>query len=469
MKISIENFKSIKRLRNFEIKPLTIISGTNSSGKSSFIQLLLLLKQTVELDSSKEALYLKGPLYKVRAYEDVAHNKDLTNMLGIGFEFDKSEISKINTGKIALLNNLGDYKCFVSIQYNDKKAVKKFSVDFKFTKSEIKDQSILFTSDEDQSFKIETNTAIFGNELLYEEPQVTNIEYSSIYPKFYESLVEGKDDIGMAKDVSTDRYSRTPIYIDGVKNIINSFLQNISYIGPIREEPKEEYFIPENHKNVGIKGEFVSQVLEEFATVSYSFFKIDENDNGLSYKNVDALLLDWVKYWMCEVFELATDIRTEKKEDAYRIVLINKSGLATSIKHVGVGVSQLLPIVVQGLIMPENSTLIVEQPEVHLHPKVQSQLYDFLYGLTLQGKRVIVETHSSHFITRMRRRIAEDETNEMDDRISLTFIEDNIFRTIEMNDLGTLEYYPENFIESSNKELRAIVKAQVKKRTKNDT
>ncbi|MBK8041176.1 MAG: AAA family ATPase [Haliscomenobacter sp.] len=53
MRISIHNFKSITSVVNYELLPLTILSGTNSSGKSSFIQLLLLLKQTIELDSAQ--------------------------------------------------------------------------------------------------------------------------------------------------------------------------------------------------------------------------------------------------------------------------------------------------------------------------------------------------------------------------------------------------------------------------------
>ena len=60
-----------------------------------------------------------------------------------------------------------------------------------------------------------------------------------------------------------------------------------------------------------------------------------------------------------------------------------------------------------------------------------------------------------------------DENNELIDRIGLTFIEDDIFRSIELNDYGTLDYYPEDFIEPSNTEIRAIVKAQMKKRRRN--
>ena len=71
MKISIENFKSISILHNFEIKPFTIISGVNSSGKSSFIQLLLLLKQTVEKSSTDDIFNIDGEYYQVSDYKNL--------------------------------------------------------------------------------------------------------------------------------------------------------------------------------------------------------------------------------------------------------------------------------------------------------------------------------------------------------------------------------------------------------------
>ena len=83
-------------------------------------------------------------------------------------------------------------------------------------------------------------------------------------------------------------------------------------------------------------------------------------------------------------------------------------------------------------------------------------------------KSVIILTHMSNFITRMRRRIAEDKSNEMDDCINLTFIENDNFRTLDIDDFGILDYYPEDFIEPSNSELRAIVKAQMSKRLENE-
>ncbi len=455
MKISIENFKSIKKLQNFEIKPFTVLSGVNSSGKSSFIQLLLLFKQTIERNSANEQFVLSDEYYKVREFIDIVYNKNLKNKLEISFEFNKNEISIIGHSEMDMYNYLKDYtsKIFLKLDFvDDSIVVSDFRVNI-ILPNDDKDQLIYFRYNKKNNYNIKTNTDFFGKNIPWNKETQATVNFLSFYPLYYEILKNRDSDKKFVK-------------IDWVKNLINSFFQNISYIGPDREQPNDEYSFSKSHKNVGIKGEYAAQILEGFANQPTKFNKLIEQKNGITYEEGTTTLTKAVKYWMCDIFNVAKDIKADEINDTYRITLINKSGIPISIKHVGFGISQLLPIVVEGLRMPDNGILIIEQPEIHLHPKIQSLLYDFLYGLTKQGKKVIVETHSSHFITRMRRRIAEDESNEVDDDISLTFIENNIFRTIELDDYGTLDYYPDDFIEQSSSELKAIVKAQMNKRLK---
>lgn len=450
MKLSIENFKSIKKLHDFEIKPLTILSGVNSSGKSSFVQLLLLLKQTIKLDSSKEPLVLNGELYKVREFTDIVLNKNTDNKLKFSFQFNKSEIECLNLAVLSIFKTFSEYSCSIEVEIDIKDGkpfVALFSTVFSF-KGDKGDQSINVKLDINGKFNIETNTGIFGHELFSENPKILNVAYSSFFP------------------VSYNKYLIN--ILDGVKLLVDSFLQGISYIRPNRQDPKDEYPTSNNPKNVGTRGEFTAQILQDNAKDITNYYEIKNTENGITYIENNKTLIESVKYWMCDIFDIAKDIQAEKINEIYKIFLINKNNLKINIKHVGFGVSQLLPIVVEGLIMSKNGTLIIEQPEIHLHPKLQSKLYDFLYSLTKQGKKVIVETHSSHFITRMRRRIAEDDTNKMEGIIGLTFIEENIFKSIKLDDYGTMNYYPDDFIEESNAELRAIVKAQMIKRKKND-
>lgn len=475
MKISIKNFKSIRELNNFELKPFNIISGVNSSGKSSFIQLLLLLKQTIELESSNQPLLLNGDYYSVKNFNDIIYGHNPQNKLSISFSFNKAAFSEIEKPQItSLFNVFDDYEAFVEVKYEFKDEqvfIQEFLLNFTTPKGRKKKQFLILSRDQNNQFSIETNEALFGKELFFNKPVINNIVYSSIFPLYYEG--EKKEEI---EDLREDNvfnseydFTRGLINIEDIKIVISSFFTNISYLGPLREQPKDEYYISKKSKGVGIKGQFVARVLENNSSTMVESLKIKKDKEGLiSYKITKEPLLDGVKYWICDVFNIAKDIFSEKKEDTYQIFLVGHSGLKTTIKHVGFGISQILPIVVEGLRMSKKGTLILEQPEIHLHPKLQSLLYDFLYGLTLQGKTIIVETHSNHFITRMRRRIAEDDSNEMDDKINLTFIESqngkHLFRTLNLDDYGVLEYFPDDFIEQSNSELKAIVKAQMKKR-----
>ncbi|MEQ9102242.1 MAG: AAA family ATPase [Imperialibacter sp.] len=462
MKISIKNFKSIKNLQNFTLKPITILSGVNSSGKSSFIQLLLLLKQTVELESAIQPLYLSGEYFKVRKMVDLLHEKNITKILEISFEYSKEDFAPIKSSAISILNSLGNFNCKVEFHYSvddsGKARISHFSV--KYTFSEGKNPFLEINSATDNIYSINSNDEIFGKGFLMTAPKSAEVTFLSIYPTFFNEEItidsDGGKEYGEKKGF---------IELEGVKQITNSFLREISYIGPLREEPKEEYFISGQNIKVGTKGEFVAQILSELGGKEIDFFKIGVNDEGkISYLSTRLPLLEFVKYWLCEVFKLALDIHIDSVDDSYRILLTNQSKIEVNIRHVGFGISQILPILVDGLLLSENGTLVLEQPEIHLHPKVQSLLFDFLYGITLKEKRVVVETHSSHFITRMRRRVAEDIGNSMKERINLTFIEDEAFRSIQLDDFGTLDYFPADFIEASSEELNAIISAQMNKK-----
>ena len=80
-----------------------------------------------------------------------------------------------------------------------------------------------------------------------------------------------------------------------------------------------------------------------------------------------------------------------------------------NITNVGFGVSQVLPILVSGLIKCDSELLILEQPEIHLHPSAQMCMADFLLSMAINNKGVIVETHSDHIINRVVRRMMEDK------------------------------------------------------------
>ena len=480
MRISINNFKSIEDLVKYELKPLTIISGVNSSGKSSFFQLLLLLKQTIERNSADEQLYLSGELYNVRNFSDILSGKKTENKLRVELEFSKEEDLKANSEKrISIFDSFEDFKVSVGLLYDlidGKIIISEFTAKYLLPEGDKKEQFLKCSSKYVEGkfvFSIEANNYLFGKELSLSKPiTVDKIFYSSIYPSYYElSKTEIEPSPNSENpEIFQNILEKIFLKLDGIKDLVDSTFKSFNYIGPIRQEPRDDYSLRDEHKSVGIDGSFVSQVLENNSKTPIEFFKPTFNDSGeVSFAKIESTLLEAVKYWMCNIFKIGTDIYVEKTNDVYVIYLVGEKGIKTTIKHVGFGISQLLPIIVEGLLMKNNSTLILEQPEIHLHPKIQSLIFDFLHSLILHGKKIIIETHSDHFITRMRRRVAEDMQNRLADNVNLTFIETLkgkvLFRSIDVDDLGAIEYFPENFIDQTSSELKAILNAQIKKQS----
>lgn len=467
MRISIHNFKSLTAVVNYELLPLTILSGINSSGKSSFIQLLLLLKQTIDLDSAQFPLYLDGKLFPVKQYLDILSSQANGDKLKVSLAFSKSELDKYEGfPEIGLYKAFDDYFLSISFEFDTKDDniyVSFFEAKIFISGNTVKqEQFINFVTNSNKS-SIETNVAVFSHEDLYEKPdqyRIKSIGYSAFVPTNYEIEYDDVNN-NMVKEVQKPK-------LDGIKTILKDFFASLNYIGPLREEPKEEYRRSGKHTTVGTHGEYTAEVLEALAVKNISYWIIEEGAESAKYKKQSGTLLDAAKYWMCEKFKLCADIYSKKIGDSYIVYVKNLMGFESNIKHVGFGVSQVLPIIIEGLRMSDGETLVIEQPEVHLHPKLQSHLFDFMICMIQQGKKVIVETHSDHFITRLRRRVAEDESNLLKDKVALTFIEtsssDLVFRSISIDEMGGLDYFPEDFIEKPDVELRAILKAQMKKR-----
>ncbi|MCX8473746.1 MAG: AAA family ATPase [Sediminibacterium sp.] len=460
MKISIYNFKSIGSLVNYEMRPLTILSGTNSSGKSSFLQLLLLLKQTIEIDSAQTPLELRGRLIKIRKYIDILKGKNPANKLKIELLFNKSELSKYKAfQEFSLYEAFEDYNLQIAVVFDfisNKVIVSSFEITFKT------DSITNFIRFENNSeiFDIKTDVAVFNDDLYTKQGdyKIKKINFSAFIPSDFEiEFTDGSTTKSVPK-------------LEGIKSVIKDVFSKLNYIGPLRQEPKDEYGVNGNESSVGIDGGNVAEVLCELSEKSISYFTVEENDESINLVKKSETFINAVRYWLCEKLKLCADVYSKKEADSYVIYLKSFAGVESTIKHVGFGVSQVLPILVEGLRLKEGETLILEQPEIHLHPKIQSKLSDFLISLIQNGKKVVIETHSDHLITRVRRRIAEDSTNMLDNKVLLTFIEvsvkDVLFRNIDIDDLGNLDYFPEDFIEKPDVEFKSILKAQMKKRLK---
>ncbi len=135
---------------------------------------------------------------------------------------------------------------------------------------------------------------------------------------------------------------------------------------------------------------------------------------------------------------------------------------------VGVGVSQVLPILVAGLLAPEGAVLIIEQPELHLHPRAQARLGDFFVSLAHLGKQCLIETHSDTLVNQLRLHMVKggEAVREL---VSIYFVEqdeqgDARFEPVKVSEGGNIVNWPEGFLDESVKQEEAIAQEALRRR-----
>jgi len=131
-------------------------------------------------------------------------------------------------------------------------------------------------------------------------------------------------------------------------------------------------------------------------------------------------------------------------------VIDSATKMRVNLADIGFGASQTLPIIIQSFYSARGSVLLIEQPEIHLHPRAQSILGDLFIDAILNSRRtLVVETHSEHILARVRRRIAEKKLTKED--IAIYYFNPTTKGTdimeVTINDNGQYENFPEGFFE----------------------
>jgi predicted ATPase len=251
------------------------------------------------------------------------------------------------------------------------------------------------------------------------------------------------------------------------------FSQAIKYLGPLRDEPKALYPLGNSADpfDVGLKGENTAAVLDLHKTrlvrfIPPSAFVGPAIQGDAITRTLQAATSEWLRY--LSVAE-SVDSRDRGKLGHELKVRLDQAIGDQDLTHVGVGVSQVLPILVMCLLAEPDTVLLFEQPELHLHPKVQTLLGDFFLSMALTQKQCIIETHSEYLINRLRFRAAAAEAEKsVADKMTIYFVEKkdgkSHFRPIVVNEFGALEDWPEGFFDQSQREAEQTLKEAMKKR-----
>jgi len=228
------------------------------------------------------------------------------------------------------------------------------------------------------------------------------------------------------------------------------------YIGPIRTIPERDYrLISQKLEKFGINGENSYQFLIEDALTT------------------DKKILSQVSKWYQNNFE-GWGIKINQDRAPVFQVEIQRNEIRQNIKDAGMGINQVLPLVVRAF-KPcrEDTLIIIEEPETHLHPAAHGNLAElFVKSIDQRNKRYLIETHSQNFVLRLRRLIAEGKLSK--EKLAIYYVcfdQDKNYSNlekIEVDDLGQVTKWPEGVFTEALDETIAIRTAQLANTTHAD-
>jgi len=343
-KITLKNFKCFKEQTEFPLSQITLLTGMNGKGKSTLLQSLLLMRQSLENNNYTTEILLNGACLNLGNLLDIKNS-----------DTSRDESLKLNY----------DYKYDIG----SKKVTGNLSYDLIENED---DNMVLQIKNIAHSIK-DSNSSEVSEKFLW-TPKPSNEDTLN--------LLFGLIPIGSLRD----GWENVP------RREILSIFKDIHYISADRLGLQDFHLKKSlsDFYNVGSKGENAINLLSKRSQDSVNL----ELCLGEDVQNLITQTEQWLEY----IFEGAK-LEIPQSDKITIEPLFNNRYKAS---NVGFGYSYILPIIVSGLIAKNNQILIVENPEAHLHPKAQSRLIKFLAKVSKTGVQVLIESHSDHILNALR-------------------------------------------------------------------
>jgi predicted ATPase len=427
--LEIENFKCFKSKKTFDFGRITVLTGANSSGKSTVMQAILGALQT---DDFPFYYSPNGKYVNLGDYKEIVNvNSDensfliniktdlLTNFLDtISTKWEQDSISflpnllnftvKSDTGIITVNKYLNDDVTFTFTFYKVQIAEQLFD-EIKIRKDVLEKYDKIRLSWLDADLTVSINVKDFI-EIVH--------------------LTMEKLDIDSKVSILTNILRKIFFIIRYCKFDSNGF----NYIGAFRLPPSRSY-LEQSKANFDIDTQgngYIDQIVDW-----------EKRSNGKIKKLIEVL----------RGLDLLEEIKVNRLSGGRFELLVRakNSKILTSLTNVGFGISQFMPIIVADLQLSDDSTLFLAEPEIHLHPSIQAKFADYLiHQITTTEKNYVIETHSEYFLNRLRLAIVKGELKKEDFKIY--FLENNGEDTevfdIDFTKTGAIKNAPKNFFET---------------------
>jgi len=442
--LRFKNFRSWLDTGEIRIAPLTGLFGTNSSGKTAIIQFLLMLKQTIESSDLKRVLYIGDE----KSYVDLGTPSNFIYQHRFPAELDFSLAWDLPTEDILLIDELLSFQISslifkANIQVNTENILLK---NMSYSWSQTDNENISFGMKQEK----DSNTGEITAELSESKDYLKRSRgrpWTLPQPiKFYRF----PDQIYS--------YYQNASFLSDIVLAFEKLFKNIYYLGPLRDYPRRSYlWAGEPPQDVGKNGELAIAAL-------LASRKKEKTDSYYIEQQVAKWLRELGLIYDFQLYELVPnqqyEVRVKCTENASEVLITD----------VGFGVSQILPVLVLCYYAPPGSILIFEQPEIHLHPSVQSGLSDvFIDVIKNRNMQIIIESHSEHLLRRLQRRIAEEQINKEDTALYFCQLDDegnSQLNPLQLDEFGNINNWPTNFFGDEMGDLIAMTEAAIKRQQK---
>lgn len=408
-KLHLQNFKAWRDPPPIELKPLTLVLGVNSAGKTSLLQPLLLLKQTVESLDRQEVLSLRQPgsSLDLGTLRDIVHGHDLSAPLKFRLTFGPVEI----------------------------RGAEPYTLDSV-------DYEVDYVATDDGSAHVGRMT--YYTEMgAYGATRQQDGDYTLSAPHQPPLASERRAGRSFEPERSTgfSAEAAAALATDGpaAQDVSLAFvreLQRMSYLGPVRARPERYHaWTGQAPNRVGPSGEFAVAVL----LANLLRGERDGSNKGLLVQRVSA--------WAARL-GIADAIELVPAGPTLYEVSVTIQGQKSNLLDVGFGVSQVVPVLTLALFAPEGSMVVMEQPELHLHPLAQAALGDLLVEVAKERKlQFLVETHSEHLFRRLQTLMALERLTPAE--CSMLFVKRqegvSVIEPLRVNPYGRVENWPDMF------------------------
>ncbi len=447
--LTLSNFKSWP-VFDIDLAPITLLFGTNSSGKTSILQALLMLKQTAASSDRGQPIYFGGTArdyVNLGSYTDLVFMHDATRNISLHLYWTSRSPASLSS---------------TSVQYGEfRYAAEWQSLEDRVVLKRLRYEAVPVKS------KVESNGS--HEELFFEMLRKRDDQYRIEAPRGI------KDSRGRNPDLEApDSCYAIPVraadyYTDfeplGFNRQFENLMARILYLGPLRQQPDRDYLWSGSAPSeLGMAGENTIQALIASERAARRARKAKKKQPQLITQ-----VTDWLKrLGLVASFEVAP---LDEAGRYYRtLIQITEGAPATSLVDVGFGISQVLPVITQLLFAPEGSIVLIEQPELHLHPLAQTQLADlFLEVAQHRGLQLIIESHSEHLLRRLQRRIAEHRHKYATPETVKAYFcaygaDGSTAQPVNINMFGEITNWPERFFGDISEELDAAIQAGIERR-----